>query len=67
MHTQALCSAPLPRLAFSIAESQAMSGLSRRFLYQLIASGELRTVKRGGRRLVPSTELKRLCGVDDTT
>ena len=51
-----------PRLAYSIAESEAMSGLSRSSLYRLIAAGRLKTVQRGRRRLVPSAELARLCG-----
>jgi excisionase family DNA binding protein len=50
------------RLAFSIAESAATSGLSRSTLYRLMEAGELRTVKRGQRRLVPTAELQRLCG-----
>lgn len=54
----------LPRFAFSIAESEAVSGLSRSSLYRLIAAGKLRTVQRGRRRLVPSAELERLCSVD---
>jgi excisionase family DNA binding protein len=55
----------LARLAYSINESRALSGLSRSSLYRLIERGELRTVKRGQRRLVPSAELERLCGVSD--
>ena len=54
----------LPRLAYSLAESEALSGLSRSSLYRLMAAGKLRTVKRGDRRLVPSAELARLCSVD---
>ncbi len=53
------------RLAFSMTESAAASGLSRSTLYKLIEAGELRTVKRGQRRLVPSAELERLCGVGE--
>ena len=51
----------VPRLAYSIAESEALSGLSRSSLYRLIAAGQLKTVQRGRRRLVPSAELERLC------
>jgi excisionase family DNA binding protein len=54
----------LPRLTFSIAESEAISGLSRSSLYRLIAAGKLRTILCGRRRLVPSAELERLCGAD---
>jgi excisionase family DNA binding protein len=55
---------PIPRLAYSIAESEALSGLSRSSLYRLIAAGELKTVQRGRRRLVPSAELERLCSAE---
>ena len=54
----------LPRLAYSLAESEAVSGLSRSTLYRLIDAGKLRTVQRGRRRLVPSAELERLCNLD---
>jgi excisionase family DNA binding protein len=53
-----------PRLAFSIAETEVACGLSRATIYRLIERGELVTVKRGGRRLVPRAELERLCGAD---
>ena len=56
-----------PRLTYSIAESEVLTGLSRATLYRRIAAGELRTVQSGRRRLVPSAELNRLCGADDTT
>jgi excisionase family DNA binding protein len=49
-----------PRLAFSIAESEALSGLSRSSLYRLIAAGSLKTVQHGRRRLVPAGELERI-------
>jgi excisionase family DNA binding protein len=51
----------IPRLAYSLNESAHAIGLSRRMLYQLIDSGELRTIKLGRRRLVPRDELERLC------
>lgn len=54
-------SAFFPRLAYSLAESEAMSGLSRSSLYRLIAAGRLQTVQHGRRRLVPRDELERLC------
>lgn len=65
MEIQSVISPQLPcRLAYSLAESEALSGLSRSTLYRLIDAGKLRTVKRGQRRLVPSAELERLCSVD---
>jgi excisionase family DNA binding protein len=53
--------ATVPRLAFSLDEVARSSGLSRRMLYKLIDTGELQTVKRGCRRLVPRDALERLC------
>jgi excisionase family DNA binding protein len=65
MEIQTVSSQQLPpRLAYSLAESEALSGLSRSTLYRLIVAGKLRTVQRGRRRLVPSAELERLCSVD---
>ena len=52
----------VPRLAYSFSEAEVASGLSRSTLYRLIARGDLRSVKRGKRRLIPSDELRRLCG-----
>jgi excisionase family DNA binding protein len=49
------------RLAYSLEEAAIASTLSRRTLYRMIGRGELQTVTRGKRRLVPSSELKRLC------
>jgi excisionase family DNA binding protein len=40
------------RVAVSPAEAALMLGISRAALYQLLMSGELRSVKVGGRRLV---------------
>ena len=53
--------APISRLAYSLAESETLIGLSRSSLYRLIAAGKLRTVQHGRRRIVPRTELERLC------
>jgi len=51
----------LTRYAYSLDEAAESISLSRRSLYHLIESGELRTVKLGRRRLVPRSELERLC------
>lgn len=51
-----------PRLTYSIAESEVLTGLSRATLYRRIAAGELRTVQSGRRRLVPVCELERMVG-----
>lgn len=58
---------PFHRLAYSIAESEALSGLSRSSLYRLIAAGKLKTVQHGRRRIVPSVELQRLCSAQTGT
>lgn len=46
------------RLAYPVDAASAMSGISRSRLYELFASGELRSVKRGGRRLVLKADLE---------
>jgi excisionase family DNA binding protein len=58
--------APVPaeRMTFSLAEVQSMMGVSRSTICRAIASGELRTVKIRGRRLVPRLELARITGAD---
>jgi excisionase family DNA binding protein len=48
--------APLRRIALSLTEAAAVSGLGRSTLYKLIADGEL---KAGGRRLILCEELER--------
>jgi excisionase family DNA binding protein len=55
----------IPRLAYSLAESEALLGLSRSSLYRLIATGKLRTALHGRRRLVPAQELNRLLAPPD--
>jgi excisionase family DNA binding protein len=44
-------------LAYSINEAVALLPIGRSSLYNLIGSGELRTVKLGGRRVIPAGEL----------
>ena len=43
---------PAERLAFSIAEVGQLSSLSRRTIERAILSGELKSYRKGGRRLV---------------
>jgi excisionase family DNA binding protein len=50
-------SAPLQRLAYSVAEAAAVSNLSRSKLYELLGSGELHSVKIAGRRLIRHCDL----------
>lgn len=59
MHMNAQSSL-VPRAAYSLAETAASLGLSRRTLYELMDAGKLATVKLGKRRLVPARELDRL-------
>lgn len=46
--------------AYSIEDVAAALTISRRTAYRLIAARKLRTVKFGGRRLVPAGEIERL-------
>lgn len=48
-------------IAYSVEQAAAAIGISRRSAFRRIASGDVRTVKLGGRRLVPAAELERLC------
>jgi excisionase family DNA binding protein len=50
------------RILLSVPEAAALLGISVRFTWTLISSGELRSVRIGGRRLVPRRELE--CFVD---
>lgn len=52
----------VPRITFSVNEAAHACGISRRAVYSLMARGELRSVKLGGRRLIPVADLERLCG-----
>jgi excisionase family DNA binding protein len=61
MDAQLVPTGPFPRLAYSLAESEALSGLSRSSLYRLIAAGKLKSVRHGRRRIIPRDELERLC------
>ncbi len=51
---------PAPRLAVSVAEAAAALGVSRGGMYRHVQAGTVRSVKIGGRRLVPVAELERL-------
>jgi excisionase family DNA binding protein len=46
------------KLAYQINEAAQASGLSRSTLYQLIKTGELKSVKAAGRRLVLRNDLE---------
>ena len=51
---------PLKPLALRIPDFTRVTGLSRSKAYSMIASGELRAIKVGGRRLIPYAEAERL-------
>jgi excisionase family DNA binding protein len=48
----------LCKLAYSIAEAEVMTSLSRATLARAIARNELGSIKRGRRRLIPEAELR---------
>jgi excisionase family DNA binding protein len=47
----------IPRTELSLAEFEAITGVARSTLYRMIRRGQLRTVQRGRRRLVPVSEV----------
>ena len=49
--------ADVPAVLYEVEEAAAALRLSRSVLYELIRSGQLRTVKQGRRRLVPVSAL----------
>lgn len=57
---------PIPKLAYSLLEAEIATGLSRATLYRAIAAGELATVKRGKRRLVPAQALENFLQPSET-
>ena len=54
--------APEERLVYTVAEAGEMLGISRAFVYELVARGELPVIKLGRRRLVPKVGLLALVG-----
>lgn len=54
---RAKASAPLQRLAYSVAEAAAVIDISRSKLYELLGSGELQSIKIAGRRLIRHSDL----------
>lgn len=51
---------PSARRAYNVNEAAAAYRLSRSTLYKLMAAGKLRTVKIGGRRLIPVDSIEAL-------
>lgn len=50
------------RLALSPAEAATALGLCRASIYNMLARGEIRSVKFGRARRIPLSEIERLCG-----
>lgn len=48
------------KLAYSVPEAAAATSLSQPYLWQLIYSGKLRSMKVGKRRLIPAHALRGL-------
>jgi excisionase family DNA binding protein len=55
--------AAVARFAYPPAEAAELLGISRKHLYTLINSGELRSTTIGRARRIPRTELERLAGL----
>lgn len=51
---------PNERRAFHVNDAIKIYGLSRATIYKMINAGELRTVKLGGRRLIPRDAIEAL-------
>jgi excisionase family DNA binding protein len=51
---------PEEKRALRINEASALYGISRSTIYKIMAAGTLRTVKIGGRRLIPRDALEAL-------
>jgi len=58
--------APAGRLLLRVAEAAELLSISRSSLYQLMASGEVRTVRLGRTVRIPRGELERLAGGADS-
>lgn len=50
---------------YPIGEAERYLGISHQSVYNLIASGKLKTIKEGRRRFVPGAELARLSAVPE--
>ena len=50
--------------ALRINEASALYGISRSTIYKIMGEGTLRTVKIGGRRLIPRDAIESLISVD---
>jgi len=57
-HMETASTNPHQPLAYSIAEAERLTTLSRTTLWRAMKAGKLRTKKEGARRLVPVAELE---------
>jgi excisionase family DNA binding protein len=55
-------SAPPIRLAYSVREAAEALGMAKQSVQNLINDGTLRSVKLGGRRVIPASALAELLG-----
>ena len=53
---------PAERLAFSVSEAAAITGLSRDLLYDQMRTGKLSYLKIGRRRIITRTDLQAVLG-----
>ena len=64
-NTQAITD--IPRLSYSLTEAAAATGISLATLHRKIATGELKGMKVGRRRVIPADELQRMTGAKPAT
>lgn len=59
MVTQRIDERELPRL-LSVAEAAHLLNISERLVWRMIPTGEIRSIRLGGRRMIPRSEVDRL-------
>lgn len=60
-------STPVPSLLVSVSEASHLLGLSPNTVYEMCASGELKTVATGRRgRLIPRSEIERFASIEQS-
>jgi excisionase family DNA binding protein len=56
--TDEAAAVPEGRLAYSVAEVQGFLGIGKTLLHELLAKGQLRSIKAGRRTLIPKAALE---------
>jgi excisionase family DNA binding protein len=51
---------PLKRLGYRVNDFVAITGISRSTFYDLLKDGKIKTIRIGGRRIVPAIEAERI-------